>query len=362
MKNLHYLLLMAIITMFSCTSSSQKAFIEKLMPAPKNAGLMIEDQWIWGSSVIKGEDGKYHMFADMWSKELGFGHWVTSTEIVHAISDTPEGPYTYSDIAIGPRDSRYFDGMCAMNPRIIHFKDKYYMFYVGTTYDFPRPQPNTPLVNDWFERAWMNKRIGVASSKSLYGPWERMDRPVIEPRPGHWDGSITSNPSPVVNPKTGKILLIYKSSEKGPEPPLLLGAAEADQPQGEYHRLSENPIFQFTTENNQESDVEDPFVWWENGHYELIMKDRFGHICGEIGGGVHATSEDGIHWNLSSPVKAYSRTIHWNDGTTSTPANFERPFILLEDNKPAYLFAAVGIGPKQWSFEKTWNMVIPLRN
>ena len=360
MKNWWYLSLFVVLFV-SCTVEKKEAFIDKLMPAPKEAGFMRDGYWIWGSSVIKGEDGKYHMFADMWPQSLEFGNWVTNTEIAHAVSDTPEGPYVFSDIAIGPRDSTYFDGKCAMNPRVIYYEGKYYLFYVGTTYDYPRPQPGSKLVDDWFEKAWVNKRIGVASAKSLHGPWERMDKPVIEPRPGHWDATITSNPSPVVNPKTGKIFLMYKSSEKSSEPPLLLGVAEADHPQGEYHRISENPIFQFATEKNKESDVEDPFVWWEKDHYELVMKDRFGHICGEVGGGVHAVSENGIDWTLSSPVKAYSRTIRWNDNTVSTPVNFERPFILFEDGKPAYLFAAVGVGRAQWDFEKTWNMVIPLK-
>ena len=91
------------------------------------------------------------------------------------------------------------------------------------------------------------------------------------------------------------------------------------------------------------------------------MKDRFGHICGEEGGGVHATSTDGIRWNLSDPVKAYSRTVRWNDGSETLQANFERPFLLIENGRPTHLFAATGEGPSPWNFERTWNMVIPLK-
>lgn len=360
-KFLFLFCLLAGIGWVACSPEApKKAFIDKLQPAPVNGGFAIDSMWIWGSSVIKGEDGKYHIFSDMWAKDLGFGAWVTSTEIAHGVSDTPEGPYVYSDMALTRRDPKYFDGCSVMNPRVIRYGDWYYMYYVGTTYDFPVPEAGVKWEDDWFERAWMNKRIGVAKSKSLYGPWERMDHPVLEPRPGKWDATITSNPSPVVNSETGKILLIYKSSSKNSQPPLLLGAAEADSPQGEYHRLSDEPIFRFDTEANLANDVEDPFVWWADGHYELIMKDRFGHICGEDGGGIHATSPDGVHWTLSNPVKAYSRTIKWSDGTETHQANFERPFILIEDGKPAYLFAATGTGPAPWNFERTWTMVIPL--
>jgi hypothetical protein len=338
-----------------------RCFMDKLLPAPVSGGFRMPGYWVWGSSVIKGEDGKYHMFADRWKKELGFHAWVTNSEVVHAVSDRPEGPYTFSEIALPVRGVTYFDGLVTHNPRIILYHGTYYLYYFGTTYDFPPPLPDQPWENDWFERAWMNKRIGVAWSNSLYGPWNRQEHAVIEPRKGKWDATITTNPSPVINPITDKILLMYKSSPVNSSPPLLLGVAESSDPLGNFTRLSDQPIFRFDTEDQQDNDVEDPFVWHNGKQYELIMKDRFGHICGEEGGGIHATSADGIKWDLSSPVKAYSRTIQWETGTSTLQANFERPFLLIENGKPTHLFAATGTGPSPWNFEETWNMVIPLK-
>ncbi len=348
------------VSLFPGIINEEKAFIDRLLPAPVSGGFAMDDYWVWGSSVIKGPDGKYHMFADRWKKDLGFGAWVTSSEVVHAVSDTPEGPYQFEAVALPRRGKEFFDGLVTHNPRVIFYKGTYYLYYFGTTYDFPIPTPGVKWEDDWFGLAWMNKRIGVASSKSLYGPWKRMSKPVIEPRPGKWDSSITTNPSPVINPKTGKILLIYKSSPKDWNPPLLLGVAESIHPQGKYKRLSNEPVFHFHTSDEKQNDVEDPFVWWSGKQYELIMKDRFGHICGEEGGGIHAWSPDGVEWKLSQKVKAYSRTVKWDDGNSSLMANFERPFLLFENGKPTHLFAATGTGGKQWAFEKTWNMVIPL--
>jgi hypothetical protein len=48
------------------------AFIEKLAPSAKNGGFQMEDYWVWGASVIQGEDGKYHMFASRWPKKYPF--------------------------------------------------------------------------------------------------------------------------------------------------------------------------------------------------------------------------------------------------------------------------------------------------
>jgi hypothetical protein len=233
---------------------------------------------------------------------------------------------------------------------------------MGTSYDYKIPDTDENIwADDRAKKAWMNKRIGLAVSNSVKGPWKRMDQPIIEPRKGHWDASITSNPAPAVNEKDGNILLLYKSSTDGLTPPLLLGSALSESIQGPYKRLSQEPIFNFDTSETNENDVEDPFVWWNKDHYELIMKDRFGHICGERGGGLHAFSSDGVTWKLADNPLAYSKNILWDNGKTIHQNHFERPFLLIEDGEPTHLFAATGTGPKEWSFDKTWNMVIPLK-
>lgn len=347
---------------FDSIAQQERAFVDRLEPAPLNGGFRDDNYWIWGSSVIRDADGLYHMFASRWSKDYPFGNWVTNSEIVRAVSQNPVGPYSFVEVVLPVRGSAYFDGLCTHNPRIVRYKDKYLLYHFGTTYDFPLPTKNNPIVssNDW-AKAWMNKRVGLAISDSLFGPWKRVEKPVIEPRPGKWDASITSNPSPVVDPKTGNILLMYKSSTQGLTPPLLLGVAMAEGPRKEYKRLSDSPIFRFETEDNNRIDVEDPYIWWADGKYQGILKDRSGKICGEEGGGVHVWSNDGINWNLYDNFKAYTRNIVWEDGTRTRQNHFERPFLLIEDGDPTHLFAAVGEGPKAWQFENTWNMVIPLK-
>jgi hypothetical protein len=342
--------------------NDEMAFADRLLPAPRDCGYIDDDYWIWGSSVIKGEDGKYHMYAARWSKKLNFGDWVTSSEIAHAVCDTPAGKYEFCDVVTPMRGKEFWDGRSTHNPRVVKYKDKYLLYYFGNTYDFPIPTDDKPVPQKLWRKAWMNKRIGVMISDSVYGPWKRLDHPIIEPRPGHWDASITSNPAPAVDPKTGKILLMYKSSTNGLTPPLLLGVSEADNPLGPYKRLCEDPVFRFETADNNRIDVEDPFVWWNGKCYEAVIKDRSGLICGEEGGGIHAWSEDGIDWKLFDKVKAYSRNILWNDGKTTFQNHFERPFVLVEDGVPTHLFAATGSGKKAWQFDRTWNMVIPLKH
>lgn len=341
---------------------SETAFIDRILPAPNNGGYQDPDYWVWSSSVVKGEDNRYHMFASRWSNKVSFGNWVTNSEVVHAVADTPIGPYKTVEVVLPVRGKQYWDGMCTHNPRVIKYGNKFLLYYFGTTYDFDQPTPeNAEVSKENWDKAWMNKRIGVAISDSVYGPWKRLDKPVIEPRPDSWDASITSNPAPVVNEKTGEILLMYKSSTNGLIPPLLLGVSRATKPEGPYERLSDEPIFRFETAENNLIDVEDPYIWHTGKRYEAILKDRSGEICGEEGGGIHVWSDDGVQWQLFDKLKAYSRDVLWEDGSITHQNHFERPFLLIEDGVPTHLFAATGNGEKAWSFDKTWNMVIPLK-
>ena len=70
----------------------------------------------WGGSVVPSEDfSEYHMYASMfqWNASLdpkcegtkhgGCAGWITNSDVVHAVSSTPQGPFRAVDIALGPR-------------------------------------------------------------------------------------------------------------------------------------------------------------------------------------------------------------------------------------------------------------------
>ena len=46
----------------------------------------------WDSKILRGANGKYHMFADRWPPANGRGAWVNS-ESIYAISWALLGPY-----------------------------------------------------------------------------------------------------------------------------------------------------------------------------------------------------------------------------------------------------------------------------
>lgn len=330
------------------------AFVDRMMPAPVGGGFAMEDYWVWCGSVIRGDDARYHMYAARWPKRYPFfdGYRLYS-EIVHAVSPTPVGPYTMADVALPPRGEAFWDGRMTHNPTIHRHGDTYLLFYIGSTWTGPEVGPQEIATSPKPDASYAAIRIGLATSRSLDGPWERRDAPILLPRPGKWDGTIVTNPAPCVL-GDGRILMLYRSNTPDG---LRIGAAIADSPSAPFERLSDEPVLQLTDGNF----VEDPFVWWSDDHLELLAKDMTGGLTGEFHAGVHLTSTDGVRWTPSSPAKAYSRRVVWGDGSVTVQGSLERPQLLIEGGRPTHLFAATADGPGGFRHAaNTWNMVIPL--
>lgn len=343
-------------------SKEQNPFTGKCLPAPVGGGFYMLDYWIWCGSVVKGEDNRYHMFASRWPKELGFGaQWLFNCEIVRASSDTPEGPYQFEEVVLGRRGREYFDGMNVHNPYIRKWNNKYYLYYMGTTYGGPVPEHEDEIDTGRFVEVWNNKRIGLAVSDSVFGPWKRVNQPILEPRDYRfWDCTITSNPAVAIL-EDGTTYMLYKSRTYA-NSTLMIGVARADRPDGVFQRISDDPIFRF---DHPDMHVEDPYLWYSDGLFHMIIKDDYKNDCGGVtgkwGSGFYAASKDCIHWDIPENPLVYSREVLWDNGTTTVQCNLERPFVLLdENNQPTHLFLATGNGIEPYCFTHSWNMVIPL--
>lgn len=315
-------------------------FNENWAPSPANGSFKMENYITWGGSVIRGADGKYYMFASRWPKKLSMSAWVTNSEVVLAISDKPEGPYHFEKVVLPPRGKEYWDGMVTHNPTIRYHKGKYILFYTGENYSFDQPKDSVPT-RALYEKAWNNKRVGVAVADSPYGPWKRMDSPVLQPRPGNWDGAIISNPAPVIH-EDGSVLLIYKSApvpypERNMNRKMEFGVAKADHYLGEYRRVSSNNQISLSPIT---TDVEDPYVWYDGNKYHMLAKCMNEAITGERGAGFYSTSENGMAWTIAEIPNAYTKELELTDGRTVTMKKLERPQVLFEKGKPTHVFFA----------------------
>jgi len=169
------------------TPAAPRTFISRLQPAVVSGGFELPDYWVWCGAPIRGEDRRYHLFASRVPKSVIFHpHWLFMSEIVRAESDTPVGPYRFAEVALPPRGGDFFDARSTHNPHIRKVGDSFLLLYMGTNYDGPTPTAQQPEVwrSPRYLATWARKRIGLATSKSVHGPWKRQDQPLIEPRPG----------------------------------------------------------------------------------------------------------------------------------------------------------------------------------
>ncbi|MCE8923133.1 glycoside hydrolase family protein [Bacteroides ovatus] len=342
---------------------SENELFHHLGQAPRTPAFESEGYWVWGSSVIKGNDGKYHMFVSRFPKSLPFHPgWMVASEIVHAISDTPEGPYKFSDIALPARGAQYWDGRSTHNPRILEYQNKYYLIYMGSTHPFANPTyDQLTLDSPWCTVGRSNKRIGLAIADSPYGPWKRFDEPILKTKPNTFYSFLVSNPSPIIQ-EDGSVMMIFKGrtyvgDDKFSD--MALGMAYAPSIEGPYTVLNHGqPIFQV----DGQGEAEDPFLWKDSRGYHAIFKDHVAKFTGEKGGGVMAHSPNGIQWTTDKDPKAYSRTVEWEDGKVEMQGQLERPFLLFENGKATHAFFATMNGAGGFdNATQSWNMVIPIK-
>lgn len=159
--------------------------------------------------------------------------------------------------------------------------------------------------------------MGIAKSKSLYGPWTRLDEPILKTKPNTFYSFLTSNPSPIVE-EDGSVTMIFKAREyigNDKYSDMALGIAKAKHIEGPYEVQNNNqPIFQV----NGQGEAEDPFLWKDKDGYHIIFKDHVGKYTIEAKAGAMAHSKDATHWTVDKDAQAYSKTLEWEDGTVTT--------------------------------------------
>ncbi|MEN8734492.1 MAG: DUF6250 domain-containing protein, partial [Lentimonas sp.] len=346
-------------------SKSENDLFDRIEAAPVGGGFEQDDYWVWGSSVVKADDGTFHMFVSRWPKALPFHPgWMVASEVAHCVSYTAEGPYEFVDVALGARGAKYWDGRSIHNPRVVKHKDTYVMYYMGSTHPFEAITDPAVLTLDsaYTVVARSNKRIGIATSKSLDGPWERRDSCILDTQPDTYYEFLTSNPAPWIN-EDGSVKLIFKSRKYNGSFPyhssMKIGLATADHFEGPYTVASDEPIFGV----DKVGEIEDPYLWRDESGYHLIAKDQQGKVSGHYHSGILAHSDDAMHWVVDENPVAYSRKLLWNDGKTIEMGQLERPLGLIQNGKLSHLFFATMDGPGGFgNSTKSWNMVVPLNN
>ena len=317
--------------------------------------LKLDGYYVWDTSVIK-VDGRYFMFSSRWPYKYGFGwNWLYNSEVILSSSDKPEGPYKFEKVILPRRGKEYFDGMNTHNTCIRRYKDKFYLYYMGTTYNRDPLEDISNIPMDEILDTWDHKRIGLAIADNIMGPYKRINEPLLLPNVDSWDATAITNPAVAIM-DDGQTYMIYKSRKNsGEDNTLKLGISYAPTPEGPFTKLLNKPLFDI---NDKDKHIEDPFFWYDSKKKKfcIITKDdpHNGSLgfTGEWGSGFYVDSDEPTKFNLDEAEKVYSRTFTWKDGTIRTQCNLERPSVLFDENgEPTHMFFASGEGPNPYQFE-----------
>ena len=322
-----------------------------VQPIPVSAKFINDSSYIWCGTLVKSHlDHRYHLFYSRWPREYGMNAWVTSSEVAHAVSDSPFGPFECKDVTLTHRGAEYWDGMYTHNPTVHFFNGKYYLYYAG---NFGDGKITSPELN-WIHRN--NQRIGVAIADDPNGPWKRFDKPLIDISTDTtaFDAQMIANPS-VTQMADGRFLMVYKAvGRQRPQPfggPVVHLSAIAETPNGPFVKQNK-PIF---TAQDVDFPAEDPFVWFQDNCYYAIVKDMQGAFTKSGRSLVLFYSLDGLDWKLAKNPLVSDLNIKMADGSVQKLEALERPQLFFEDGKLVALLCAVNE-----TLGHSYNVQIPL--
>lgn len=304
-------------------AQGEKTFIDYIQPMPIDGSLSkqvwgaanvgprstnngLEDptmkQWnYWDGQIIKGKDGKYHLFASRWDQSAGHNGWFNS-KAVHAVSDKLTGPYVDKGL-LWPDN----EGGKGHNVTALVLPDGRYAVAISET------RPGQVFVSDSLDGPW--KSLGMLSVQGN-PKWHASNESIMVRPDGRFEmfgrpGIVMISDNGVLGPYTAQGDTIYKNI---PE------MVDMDR-----HFL------------------EDPVIWYSGGLYHVVVNDWYARRA------YHLTSADGIKdWKFRGvafePTSNFAR---YTDGTVNHWHKMERPGVLIENGHVVALTLASMDTPKE---------------
>lgn len=318
---------------------------------------MSNDFYNWGSTVIKGEDGKYHMFYERWphgKRTLdddsmnyifnGFSGWMKYADIAHAVSDKIQGPYRFVNSVIkGDGDPAKWDRFVMENPQIRKFGKFYYLYYISNSFDSSYTNENAKNneLLHWFKYNCTQK-IGVIKAASIEdlvsGKYEKKAAYLMAPD-NIATFEVTNNPTVTEGPD-GKYYMMYKSRKpKGGT--MTFWIARADKPDEPFTTIGK--VF-----TEPDMACEDPCMWYDKKRKQFYAVAKYFSnsktLAPQFGALVLITSKDGKEWTPAKNTLVSLKELKFKGGNTVQLERLERPFIITDSKgKPVALFAAAAV-------------------
>ncbi|WP_235293316.1 glycoside hydrolase family protein [Portibacter lacus] len=336
--------------------------------------LDIDGYFVWGGSVVKGKDGKYHMLFSLWESGMEDGsfvkNWVLESKIGYAVSDFPDKDFEFKQIvlkgALHDGNEAAWDAQMVHNPHLKEFNGNYYLYYIGGRDYGQEPVGSTGENLNKRSRVQQSLCTGVIEFNSfedlLVGRFERPSAPLLEPRtrvkPNNIlngspagtvakpDNIIVVNPSVDYNPKTKEYFLFFKGNLYEPHWKGAHGVALGKSPLGPFVPRDEF-IFDVRMPDGTIASTEDPYVWYAKKYKQFyaVVKDFSGQLTGYKKTLALLTSKDGIQWELAENPLFMKRELPLSDGQILEVDRLERPQLLIDHRGvPTVMYAATSIG------------------
>lgn len=319
-------------------------FLFSLAPAnlaPLN-GYYNETCSAWGGSVIEtpaDPKWRFHMFNGVYTGGCGVNYWRGNSAVHHLVSNTPGGPFQFSDPALD---------LWHTNPQVVQDpKDgTFILFAIGQTVNrsqwiecncsakpaCPPGPPNPSLAGV----------IDVHTSSSPYGPWTPL---VIN---GSTIVMHGTNPTPYFLPNGTLLVGVNAEGTKV--------AVVEDWRAGPYKY---SPVE--TLPNIPNNWYEDPFLFVYGGKFRQLVHQYNGSNPGaQFATGGYGENHDPndvfspwVYGGLANP--AYTNNVTYVDGSVQTLHRRERPKLLFAGDGTVWLYTAVQ-SPLNASRDFSWTL------
>lgn len=250
----------------------------------KDNGIEDNERSYWGGNIVRGDDGKYHIYVAGWpSATCGHMSWSSKSRVYHVVSDNVWGPYTYvSDIGGGH------------NPEI---------YKTGDTYIIYKIQP-----------------LGYYKSTTLGNAWEAgtytfdlRSRALIA---GENRETSLSNCS-FAKREDGSFVMIDRGGG------IWVSRDGLNDP---WHQLTDASVY-LNSEIKNRGSLEDPVIWRDHLQYHMVVNDWRARYA------YYYRSLDGLHWTKEAG-KAYTGQDSFarhSDGTVENWHKYERPRVYQDE-------------------------------
>eukprot|EP00756_Hemistasia_phaeocysticola_P066394 Hpha_TRINITY_DN9205_c0_g2::TRINITY_DN9205_c0_g2_i1::g.28860::m.28860 len=299
----------------------------------------------WGGSVLKGEDGKFHMYAAEMVKGCGIEFWEPNSRVIHAVSDTPEGPYRRVSVVANPFAHEPTAMRGPKGEWVVLMTMRHPSKWGPVDCDTPSPPPPPPPPPPIPCYPPPERHTYMTWSWNPDGPWTE---PILVLKANHsiWGncsvlidtnlaGTILPNGTMVgIWRKCSNLVGVKQCEDYCCTFPHLLVASNWSDPSTYIPR--QDPMFPQLHPYGSE----DPYVWRDSrGRFHAVLHDEQGDTRSSSIGR-HAYSLDGTKWYYGQ-TDAYNGTSDLTDGSVIQFVRRERPHVIVENGVPTYLINGV---------------------